>query len=112
MNIDENEIARLVKSVLSQLETNSSGASKPAGAIPQKARVAVLTKPEHFEKMRGRAIQVKLIRPLEGQREFSGTLESFENGIITFVGADENKISINKKDTAYVRLDDFGGVEQ
>ncbi len=71
-----------------------------------------LTKPEHFEKMRGRAIQVKLIRPLEGQREFSGTLESFENGIITFVGADENKISINKKDTAYVRLDDFGGVEQ
>lgn len=49
MNIDENEIARLVKSVLAQLDTADGSAPKASGTIPQKARVAVLTKTEHFD---------------------------------------------------------------
>lgn len=49
MHIDENEIARLVKSVLSEMDT-APKASKPAGgAIPKTARVAMMTKLEHFE---------------------------------------------------------------
>lgn len=47
--IDENEIARLVKSVLSQMDAQNAGTPKTGGAIPKNARVAVLTKPEHFD---------------------------------------------------------------
>ena len=71
-----------------------------------------LVRPEHFEKMAGQPVNVKLIRPLEGKREFAGTLKAYENGEITITLADESEMTMNKKDTAYVRLDDFGGVEQ
>ena len=71
-----------------------------------------LTKPEHFEKMRGKKVKIKFIRAYEGQREYSGTLEDYENGEITISLDDEKKICVNKKQTAYVRLDDFGGTEQ
>ena len=70
-----------------------------------------LVKKEHFEKMLGQKVSLKLIRPLEGRREFSGVLEGYDNGDIT-VSLEENEtITVNKKDTAYVRLDDFGGIE-
>lgn len=50
MTIDENEVARLVKAVLSQIEAKSdTPQSRSGGAVPEKARVAVLTKPEHFD---------------------------------------------------------------
>ena len=71
-----------------------------------------LVRPEHFEKMAGQPVNVKLIRPLDGQREFAGTLKAYENGEITITLADESEMTMNKKDTAYVRLDDFGGLEQ
>ena len=48
MAIDENEIARLVRSVLAQLDGGTAQASG-GGEIPKTARVAVLTKPEHFD---------------------------------------------------------------
>ena len=70
-----------------------------------------LTKKEHFEKMLGKNIKIKLIRPLEGKREFSGVLGSYDNGEIELLLAEENAIKVNKKETAYVRLDDFGGIE-
>lgn len=71
-----------------------------------------LTKPEHFEKMYGKPVKVKLIRALDGKREFSGVLEHYENGEITLLCDDESTFKVNKKETAYVRLDDFGGIEQ
>jgi threonine dehydrogenase-like Zn-dependent dehydrogenase len=49
MMIDENEIARLVKSVLSQIDTQNAGTNASGGAVPKTAHVAVLTKPEHFD---------------------------------------------------------------
>lgn len=49
MMIDENEIARLVKSVLSQIDTQNAGTNASDGAVPKTAHVAVLTKPEHFD---------------------------------------------------------------
>ena len=70
-----------------------------------------LVKKEHFEKMLGRKVMLKLIRPLDGRREFSGVLESFDNGDITVSLEEDEKITVNKKETAYVRLDDFGGIE-
>lgn len=68
-----------------------------------------LVKDEHFEKMLGEKIKLKLIRPYEGEREFNGTLDGYDNGTICIALGDEKKLCINKKEAAWVRLDDFGG---
>lgn len=70
-----------------------------------------LKRDEHFEKCIGEPVQVKLIRPLDGNREFKGILNSYENGTFELIVDDETKLMINKKETSYVKLDDFGGEE-
>ena len=71
-----------------------------------------LKRDSHFEKSIGKHVQVKLIRPLDGTREFKGRLESYDNGIFELLTEDGTKLAINKKETSYVKLDDFGGEEQ
>lgn len=70
-----------------------------------------LKRDEHFIKFIGSAVMVKLIRPLEGQREFNGVLESYDSGNFELRLEDGKGLMINKKETSYVKLDDFGGVE-
>lgn len=70
-----------------------------------------LKRDDHFVKSLGKKIMVKLIRPVDGQREFKGTLESYDNGNFELVSEEGTKLMINKKETSYVKLDDFGGVE-
>ena len=70
-----------------------------------------LKRDAHFEKCLGEKIIVKLIRPVEGQREFKGILESYDNGNFELTTEDGTKLMINKKEASYVKLDDFGGVE-
>ncbi len=70
-----------------------------------------LKRDEHFEKCLGEKIMVKLIRPVDGQREFKGILESYDNGIFELLTEEGTKLMINKKEASYVKLDDFGGVE-
>ncbi|MBQ8575846.1 MAG: ribosome maturation factor RimP [Clostridia bacterium] len=70
-----------------------------------------LKRDSHFEKCLGEKIMVKLIRPVDGQREFKGILESYENGNFELCLEDGTKLMINKKEASYVKLDDFGGVE-
>ena len=70
-----------------------------------------LKRDAHFEKSIGKKIMVKLIRPVDGQREFKGTLESYDNGNFELLLEEGTKLMINKKETSYVKLDDFGGVE-
>ncbi len=53
MRIDENEIARLVQSVLAEMTGEAPAAPKAApaqaGGVPKTAKVAMMTKLEHFE---------------------------------------------------------------
>lgn len=70
-----------------------------------------LKRDEHFEKCLGEKIMVKLIRPVDGQREFKGILESYDNGNFELLTEEGTKLMINKKEASYVKLDDFGGVE-
>lgn len=58
-----------------------------------------LRKPEHFAACLGRTVDVKLYRPVDGSREFTGTLEGYENGAVTAAGR-----TFEKKDVAQVRL--------
>lgn len=66
-----------------------------------------LVRDEHFLSNIGEKIMVKMIRPVEGKREFSGVLESYDNGNITIRLEDESGFTFTKKEASYVKLDDF-----
>lgn len=61
----------------------------------------------HFEKYIGSAVMMRLIRPIDKVRDFSGMLKKYENGLITVELADGEELTVNKKETSYVKLDDF-----
>lgn len=58
-----------------------------------------LRKPEHFAACMGQKVDVKLYRPLDGKREFTGPLEGCQDGAVTVDGR-----TFEKKDVAQVRL--------
>lgn len=58
-----------------------------------------LRRPEHFAACMGQKVDVKLYRPLEGKREFTGLLEDHQDGNVTVDGR-----TFEKKDVAQVRL--------
>lgn len=68
-----------------------------------------LVRDEHFEKFIGADIMVKMIRPVEGVgKEFKGVLKAYEKGEVTIEDhSGENQVVINKKDAAWIKLDDF-----
>lgn len=66
-----------------------------------------LIRDEHFEQYIGANIMVKLIRPLEGVREFKGTLTGYDKGNVEFQSEDGKAFVFNKKEASYVKLDDF-----
>lgn len=61
----------------------------------------------HFEKFVGSNVMMRLIRPIDRVRDFSGKMISYENGMITIELADKENLTVNKKETSYVKLDDF-----
>ena len=62
----------------------------------------------HFESFLGAPIMLRLIRPDEsGERDFKGTLVSYDSGNVTLALENGGEKLINKKDTVYIKLDDF-----
>lgn len=61
----------------------------------------------HFEKYVGSAVMMRTIRPIDGVRDFNGVLSAYENGVVTVKLQDGSEITVNKKETSYVKLDDF-----
>ena len=68
-----------------------------------------LVRDEHFEQFIGADIMVKMLRPIEGRgREFKGKLKAYDGSMVTIADhSDENEVTINKKDAAWIKLDDF-----
>lgn len=64
-----------------------------------------LVKAEHFEKMLGRSIAVHLIRPLDGVRDFFGTLKAFDGGITLL--SDGEEVYFEKGTYSTVKLNDM-----
>lgn len=63
-----------------------------------------LCEPWHFERYMGADVKVKLIRPRDGKREFSGKLKSYDGGVtIECDGAD---MQFAKNELVFVKLDD------
>lgn len=73
-----------------------------------------LRRPEHFEAFLGADIHVRLIRPIEGERDFVGQLVSYEDGDITLLLDDDLEMTVGMDETAFVRLYeeiDMGGLK-
>lgn len=66
-----------------------------------------LTRDTHFEACLGEKIKIKLIRAVEGKREFAGVLESSDGKQFTLRLEDGSAMCIDRKETSYVKLDDF-----
>ncbi|MEM1484673.1 ribosome maturation factor RimP [Oscillospiraceae bacterium PP1C4] len=60
----------------------------------------------HFKKYMGEQVVVKLIRPVEGVREFVGELSHYddEDGSVTINLDEETQMTFTIDETAYVRL--------
>lgn len=66
-----------------------------------------LTRDEHFQKFIGSPIKLKTIRPIDGKREFSGILESYDDGLVSLRAEDGSGLSLSKKEASWIKLDDF-----
>ncbi len=66
-----------------------------------------LVRDEHFAAYIGEKVKVKMIRPVDGKREFAGILESCEDGNITVRMADESALTFVKKEASWIKADDF-----
>jgi len=62
-----------------------------------------LKKPEHFEKMMGEQVEVRLYRAVEGRKSMVGELAGYENGDVTLTMPD-GQHTFPKADVAQVRL--------
>lgn len=70
-----------------------------------------LIRDEHFVRYIGSKIKMRLPRAIDGRREFSGVLENYADGKITLKYDGENTLTVDKKETSWVRLDDFEGFD-
>lgn len=68
-----------------------------------------LVRDEHFMQFIGADIMVKMRRPIEGiGKDFCGVLKGYDDGMVTIADhSGENEVTINKKDAAWIKLDDF-----
>ncbi len=65
-----------------------------------------LVKPEHFAEMTGKNVKIKLYRPVNGEREFNGTLTAYDGRTVTVTQNGET-VSFDMKTVSKVALDDF-----
>ncbi len=63
-----------------------------------------LKKDAHFQKSLGERVDVKLYRPFQGGRAFSGSLEGFDGETIRITADDGRLLRFPRKDVASVRL--------
>ena len=69
-----------------------------------------LTRPAHFEACMGETVYLRLIRPVEGRREFQGTLTGYADGMIELTDEEDGVLRFSQKDTALCHLvDDYFG---
>ena len=62
-----------------------------------------LRRPEHFARFMGNTVEVKLYKPQNGSKVFSGTLTKYENGDVT-IETESGKTTFIKEQVAAVRI--------
>ncbi len=67
-----------------------------------------LVRDEHFGRFLGAPVMIRLIRPdASGQRDLKGTLTGYDKESVAITAPDGTESVIIKKDTVYIKLDDF-----
>lgn len=61
----------------------------------------------HFNKYVGYPVMMRTIRPIDNVRDFNGIMTEYKDGMITVKLKDEKEVTVNKKGTSFVKLDDF-----
>ena len=73
------------------LEVSSTGIEK------------VLRKDKHLQAHLGEEIEIKLFKPVEGKKEFTGTLEGFDENNVTLKIEDNSNIKLARKDISLIK---------
>lgn len=69
-----------------------------------------LTRDWHFETLMGQQLLVRLIRTVEGVRDFIGTLTDYRDGTLTLLLDEKTEMNVERGETAFIRLyNDFSG---
>lgn len=69
-----------------------------------------LTRDWHFEALMGQQLLARLIRPVEGVRDFIGTLTDYRDGTLTLLLDEKTEMNVERGETAFIRLyNDFSG---
>ncbi len=63
-----------------------------------------LKKDKHFEKSIGEEVEIKLFKPIDKQKEFTGFLESYNDEVIVISDEKENEMEFERSNIASVRL--------
>ena len=63
----------------------------------------ILRKNKHLEQAKGKEIEVKLFKPLENKKDFSGILEQFDDDKI-YLQEEDKKIEIERKNISLMKL--------
>ena len=74
------------------LEISSPGIDRP------------LKRKEDFIKFNGEGIDIKLYKPFEGSKEYTGRLKAYDDDGTVTIETEEKEVSFAKKDVASVRL--------
>lgn len=74
------------------LEVGSAGAER------------ALKRPEHFHRCMGQEVDVKLYRPREGSKLFTGTLSDYREGDVTIALPAGGSMTFEKKEIAKINL--------
>ena len=64
-----------------------------------------LRTPEHFAACKGQRVELRLIRPKEGVRDFKGVLGECSDGMVELLADGESHL-FSVKDLSFIRLDD------
>ena len=64
-----------------------------------------LLRKEHFEKLKGKPVSIKLFKAFEGKKNFDGILRGFENSVVK-IETDDEIVEVLFSNCAYVKLND------
>ena len=67
-----------------------------------------LRRDEHFVRYVGSKVFLRTHKAIDGAKSFKGELKSYDGSVLT-VATDGGDLTLDRKDTVYVKLDDFRG---
>ncbi len=62
-----------------------------------------LTKPRHYLNSLGKEVELKTYKPVDGSKEFEGTLVQYDSGVIT-IESEGNKLNFKEEDVSVIKL--------